>query len=277
MSSSPSLVNNLQINSAKGKICTALGIKLIPTSEIVSIAKSAGYDSLFIDLEHSSFSLSQASQLCAAGIMSGITPFVRVPHHCGNGFVQRVLDGGAMGVVFPHISSVEEARDAVSICKFPASATPGVVKLVSGKRSLTAGLPHFAYAPTPPSTITTELDSHGSTVILMIESVAALENIDAIASVPGVDVLLIGSNDLSLELGIQGQWDHELFRGALENVARACRKAGALLGVGGLYNRPDVLEDAIKRLGARYILGNQDVGLVAAAARANVQVLKGLE
>jgi len=53
-------------------------VKLIPTSEIVSIAKDAGYDSLFIELEHSSFSLSQASQLCAAGIMSGITPFVRV-------------------------------------------------------------------------------------------------------------------------------------------------------------------------------------------------------
>jgi 2-keto-3-deoxy-L-rhamnonate aldolase RhmA len=84
----------------------ALGVKLIPTTEIVSIAKEAGYDSLFIELEHSSFSLSQASQLCAAGIMSGITPFVRVPHQCGNGFVQRVLDGGAMGVIFPHISTV---------------------------------------------------------------------------------------------------------------------------------------------------------------------------
>lgn len=127
MRASTGLVNNLQVNVAKGKICTvsfyqssslkeiqlaykthyqALGIKLIPTTEIVSIAKDAGYDSLFIELEHSSFSLSQASQLCAAGIMSGITPFVRVPHQCGNGFVQRVLDGGAMGVIFPHISSV---------------------------------------------------------------------------------------------------------------------------------------------------------------------------
>jgi hypothetical protein len=122
-----SLVNNLLSNVANGRVCTvsstphqlllpffpvlskekqALGIKLIPTTEIVSIAKDAGYDSLFIELEHSSFSLSQASQLCAAGILSGITPFVRVPHQCGNGFVQRVLDGGAMGVIFPHISSV---------------------------------------------------------------------------------------------------------------------------------------------------------------------------
>ena len=90
-------------NNVEGMICYQTSH---PTSEIVSIAKDADYDSLFIELEHSSFSLSQASQLFAAGITSGITPLVRVPHQCGNGFVQRVLDGGAMGVIFPHISSV---------------------------------------------------------------------------------------------------------------------------------------------------------------------------
>ncbi|KAH6698402.1 Pyruvate/Phosphoenolpyruvate kinase [Leptodontidium sp. MPI-SDFR-AT-0119] len=276
MRASTGLVNNLQVNVAKGKICTALGIKLIPTTEIVSIAKDAGYDSLFIELEHSSFSLSQASQLCAAGIMSGITPFVRVPHQCGNGFVQRVLDGGAMGVIFPHISSVEEARAAVAICKFPAPA-PGVAKLVSGKRSLTAGLPHFAYKPTSASDTMRLLDASGSTVILMIETAEAIANVDAIAAVPGVDVLLIGSNDLSLELGIQGQWDDPLFRKTLEKVANACKNSGTLLGLAGLYNRPDICADAIKRLGAIYILGNLDIGLVIAAAKANVEVLKTLE
>ncbi len=77
----------------------------MPTSEAVLIAKSAGYDSLFIELEHSTFSLETSSQLCSAGLSAGITPFVRVPYQCGDGFVQRVLDGGAMGVIFPHIST----------------------------------------------------------------------------------------------------------------------------------------------------------------------------
>jgi 2-keto-3-deoxy-L-rhamnonate aldolase RhmA len=71
----------------------------------VQIAKAAGFDSLFVDLEHSSLSLNDASALCTAGLLGGITPFVRVPLQCGDGFVQRVLDGGAMGVVFPHIST----------------------------------------------------------------------------------------------------------------------------------------------------------------------------
>lgn len=72
---------------------------------VVQVARAAGFDALFVDLEHSTLSLDEASRLCTAGLLAGITPFVRVPHQCGNGFVQRVLDGGAMGVIFPHISS----------------------------------------------------------------------------------------------------------------------------------------------------------------------------
>lgn len=83
----------------------AFGIRLVSNPQVVQLAKNAGFDSLFIDLEHSALSIGEASTLCSAGIMAGITPFVRVPYQCGNGFVQRVLDGGAMGVVFPHIHS----------------------------------------------------------------------------------------------------------------------------------------------------------------------------
>lgn len=76
--------------------------------QIVRLAKNAGFDSLFIELEHSTLSLDQASALCSAGLHIGITPFVRVPYQCGDGFVQRVLDGGALGVIFPHIHSKSE-------------------------------------------------------------------------------------------------------------------------------------------------------------------------
>lgn len=84
---------------------------MIPTGEIVQIAKQAGYDSLFIDLEHTTLSLKDASQLCITGLSAGITPFVRVPHECGSGFIQRVLDGGAMGVIVPHIYGVGRSLD----------------------------------------------------------------------------------------------------------------------------------------------------------------------
>lgn len=72
---------------------------------VVQIAKNAGFDSLFIDLEHSTLSIQDAGNICSAGLLNGITPFVRVPHQCGNGFVQKVMDAGAMGVIFPHVRS----------------------------------------------------------------------------------------------------------------------------------------------------------------------------
>jgi 2-keto-3-deoxy-L-rhamnonate aldolase RhmA len=79
---------------------------VVNSNEIVQLARAAGYDSVFIDLEHSILSQKNASRLCSSSLLSGITPFVRVPHQCGSGYVQRVLDGGAMGIVFPHINTV---------------------------------------------------------------------------------------------------------------------------------------------------------------------------
>jgi len=70
----------------------------------VQIAQKAGFEALFIDLEHSTLSINDASQLCTTALLAGVTPFVRVPYQCGDGLVQRVLDGGAMGVIFPHVS-----------------------------------------------------------------------------------------------------------------------------------------------------------------------------
>lgn len=83
----------------------AFGIRLTTNTQVVQLARNAGFDSLFIDLEHSSLSVGEAGALCRAGLADDVTPIVRVPHQCGNGFTQRVLDGGAMGVIFPHIQS----------------------------------------------------------------------------------------------------------------------------------------------------------------------------
>jgi 2-keto-3-deoxy-L-rhamnonate aldolase RhmA len=100
-----SVSNNLHTCFASNKLCKAFGIKISTNTQIVALALNAGFDSLFIDLEHAFLTLGEASNLCTAALLAGITPFVRVPHQCGNGFIQRVLDGGAMGVIFPHIHS----------------------------------------------------------------------------------------------------------------------------------------------------------------------------
>ena len=99
----------------------ALGAKVFANNELVILAKTAGYDILFIDLEHSAFSISDARILCSSSLLAGITPFVRVPYQCGNGYVQQVLDGGAMGIVFPHVSTVGTSHHVVVPCNKTAS------------------------------------------------------------------------------------------------------------------------------------------------------------
>lgn len=98
--------NNLLSLAAEGQACSAFGIKIVNGGEIVQIAKPCGYDSLFIDLEHTTLKIRDAVQLCLTGNAVGIAPFARVPHECGIEFMQKVLNGGAMGIIVPHIHTV---------------------------------------------------------------------------------------------------------------------------------------------------------------------------
>ncbi|KAI1392698.1 Pyruvate/Phosphoenolpyruvate kinase [Hypoxylon trugodes] len=261
------LQNNLLQKVSQDQMCTAIGVKVVTSNEIILLARAAGYDSVFIDLEHSVMSIEDASRLCSTSLLSGITPFVRVPYECGSGFVQRVLDGGAMGIVFPHISTPEEARRAVSMTKYPPN----------GQRSLTAALPQFDFRRIAAKEMIPQVNAVGSTVFVQVETKMCLENIDAIAAVEGVEVLLLGANDLSLELSILGEWEHPRFRDALKLVAAAARKSGKVFGIAGLYSRPDICRHAVRDLGARYVLGHLDIGLLAIAMNKNVEQLRSLD
>ncbi|KAI1618770.1 Pyruvate/Phosphoenolpyruvate kinase [Exophiala viscosa] len=260
------LRNNLIDTVSEDRVCTAVGIRVIANNEVISLAKAAGYDSIFIDLEHSVFSEKDASQLCSAALSSDITPVVRVPYECGHGYIQRVLDGGAMGIVFPHINTAEEARMAVSSTKFPPK----------GKRSLTAALPHFHFQKIGAADLVQQLDSTCSTVFIQVETRECLENIEAIAAVDGVDVLLVGANDLSLELGVLGEWEHQTFQAALKKVAATARRNGKVFGIAGMYSRPDICKRIVRDMGARYVLGQFDIGLLAMAMNKNVEMLRDL-
>ncbi|KAL9949380.1 hypothetical protein D7B24_006868 [Verticillium nonalfalfae] len=259
--------NNLLTLARENKICTAFGIKIIPGGEIVQIAKSAGYDSLFIDLEHTTLTMRDAGQLCIAANSAGITPFVRVPHECGRGFMQRVLDAGAMGIIVPHIHGVEDARRVIDVAKYPPV----------GHRSISAGFPQFEYAPLPAHIIQSEMNATGSVVFIMIETADALEAVEDIAALPGCDVLLVGSNDLACEIGTLPDWDHKDFIGALRRVGAAAKAHGKMMGIAGLYHRPDILTQVINEFGARWIVGAQDVGLLTAGGRQNSDLLRTLQ
>lgn len=164
------------------------------------------------------------------------------------------------------LKSLEDARNAVGITKFPPK----------GKRSLTSALPQFDFQRIAAKDDIQQLDSVGSTVFIMVETRKCLENVNAIAALDGVDVLLLAANDLSLELGILGEWEHPIFQRALETIAVAAQKAGKIFGICGLYTGPDICKHAVKNLGAKYVLGQLDIGLLAMAMNKNMEQLRDM-
>ena len=116
-----------------------------------------------------------------------------------------------------------------------------------------------------------------STVIAMIESKDAVDAIEEIAAVEGVDVLLVGSSDLTVDLGIPGQLKSEDYQSAMEKVSAACKKYGKILGIGGVYDNPELQDWIINTLGARFILVTQDASVIASGAAKGIAGLPAVK
>jgi len=236
-----------------GDLAVGMIVRVMRGVEIAAIARSAGFDSLYIDLEHCSFSLETVSQICLTATALGVTPLVRVPGHDQAG-ISRTLEAGAQGIIVPHLDTRAQAEQAVEAAKFPPL----------GSRSLLGANPHTLFRAGP-AVETMRNMNEATLVAAMIESVTAVENAGEIASVEGLDLLLVGTNDLCNSLGMPGQLDSPRVLDAYEAVATACRKHGKHLGVGGLSQRPDVAREIVRK-GARYVSAGSDTGFLMSAA-----------
>jgi 2-keto-3-deoxy-L-rhamnonate aldolase RhmA len=250
------LRNHVKERLGRGDIVASMTVRLVRGIEIARIAKSAGFDSLYVDLEHSSFSLETTGQICIAALEAGITPLVRVP---GLAEVSRVLDAGALGVIAPHVQSADDARAYVAAAKFPPL----------GHRSAAGPLPHLRYRSFPAAAADAALNE-ATLLIVQFESEQALRQADAIAAVEGVDLVMIGSNDLLADWGLAGQYEHPRLRDAYAETIAACRKHGKHVGVGGLASRPDLAAEFV-RMGARYVSTGTDLGFLLAACTAKAK------
>lgn len=245
-----------------GQLAIGIGLRQARTVDIASAMHTCGFDWLFIDLEHGAMGLDTAVQISVAALSAGISPVVRVPKGRYD-LATRALDGGAFGIVVPHVDTAEEAREIVDRLKYPPI----------GHRSAAGGMPQLGFAPTPLAEAAVAVNA-AMLVVVMLESPEAIANADAIAAVPGVDVLLIGTNDLTCEMGIPGQLMHERVAEAYEITVAACRNHGKWAGMGGVYS-----EEGLQRyigLGARMILSGNDLGLLMGAGFARTKFLRGL-
>jgi 2-keto-3-deoxy-L-rhamnonate aldolase RhmA len=127
--------------------------------------------------------------------------------------------------------------------------------------------PLFNMRPMPVAEAVEFGNKAGSTVFAMIESDEAVTNADEIAAVEGIDVLLVGSNDLSIDIGVPGDWKSQVYRSALEKVSDACHRNKKAFGVAGVYNDSEVHDWFINTLGARFLLVEQDLSLIAKGGR----------
>jgi 2-dehydro-3-deoxyglucarate aldolase/4-hydroxy-2-oxoheptanedioate aldolase len=183
------------------------------TTGIARIAAAAGAEFAVFDMEHTGWSVETIRMLMAAAHGADIVPIVRVPtlqYH----FIARVLDVGAMGVVIPLITSAEQARAAVRFAKYPPE----------GSRGVAFGVAHDDYRDGDLLTKMRRANAEIQTVI-QIETAEAVDRVDEIAAVEGVDALWIGQFDLSTALGIPGQFDHPRFREATQHVLAASQRA----------------------------------------------------
>ena len=241
-----------------------MGLRQARTVDIAMIASACGFDSFYVDMEHSPVSHETASALCVAAIGLGLTPIVRVSSHLGHE-ATRVLDGGALGLIVPHINNRDEARAVVEACKYPPL----------GHRSAAGTGPAVGYQPLPLGEVN-QWGNDRTLLVFMLETPEGIANAGEIASVSGIDVLLIGSNDLCAEFGIPGQLRHDRLREAHQTVADACRKHGKTFGIAGLSSDFELQAQYI-RMGARFVMAGSDVSYLAAAARKDVERLRDIK
>lgn len=257
------IVNHAKRRLAAGELSLGIGLRQARTVDIAAIAKTCDFDWLFIDMEHSALDVDTASQIAVAGLGVGITPIVRVPGH-EHHHASRLLDTGAQGIVVPHVDSVEEAQRVVSHCKYPPL----------GHRSVAGAQPLLSFRNTPVGEAT-RLINEESLVVVMLETPHAIAGADAIAAVKGVDVLLIGTNDLCAEIGIPGQFADAKVEAAYKTVIAACRKHAKYPGMGGVYE-PALMQKYIA-MGMRFILSGSDLSFMMAGGRERTSFLRSVK
>lgn len=245
---------------AEGKMPIGHMIMEFSTRGIAKIAEAAGVDFVLIDGEHSGFDLGQIDDLLAWFKATPIAPFVRVPSSDYH-FIARVMDAGALGVMVPNVKSAEQAKSVVNAMRYAPEGERGL--------GLGGSLNDFV-RPNPKEYM--HAANRNNMVICQIESKEALDNLDAIASTPGVDVLWVGHFDLTQSLGIVGEFQHNEFLNALKRVAEVSKQYGQATGI-----QPSNLEQARAwmDIGCNMISYSADHGVYSAALRSAVEALRG--
>ncbi len=226
----------------------------IPSADVAAQAANLGYDFLWIEMEHSAITLESARNMILATRGLKAIPFIRVPVN-ELWTAKRALDTGALGVVFPFTSTPELARQAVAACKYPPV----------GKRGSGAGLASMRW-PAPEGY--QKFADRNAMVIVIVEDALGVSHVEEIAAVEGIDVLFIGTSDLSFSLGHGNQPDHPTVQAAIARIVAAAKRNNVPLGRPS--GNPQQIQEFIKQ-GFTFFQGPSELSMMSSGARLLLQ------
>jgi 2-keto-3-deoxy-L-rhamnonate aldolase RhmA len=203
----------------KGNVQIGTWVNTFSTPHITQVLATTGFDFIYIDMEHSSFSIETVGELCFSALLSGLVPIVRPPAKDAH-LLSRPLDAGAMGLLIPHVDTPEEARAVVQATKYPPL----------GSRGLNLRGVHTGFAQGNGETYVATMNEE-SLVLVQIESQQAIQNLDDILAIQGIDGAVIGRGDLSADFGYPGQTNHPEVLNGVELMIAACGRHHKIPGL----------------------------------------------
>ena len=251
---------SLKSKIASGAIVSGPIVAEIRAPGAIKALALAGHDVVWLDMEHAMYDWETIHGLVQYARAVGIAPIVRVTD-LSYAAIARALDAGAVGVVVPRVETVSQVEEAAACALYPPQGRRGA-----------GGEARVLYEPATPAEAITRVGAE-TAVVVQVETVGAVARIDAIAAVPGVDVVCVGPQDLSISLGIPGQFDNPQFVEAIshtiERTVAAGKAAGMVERAAGRFQRWHAV-------GGRFMACNTDLNMIATAARADVAALQAL-
>lgn len=255
----------MRVNAVKqalkaGQLQLGCGFWQLKSVEVPRILAAAGFKWTFIDAEHGNFDFETIQDVCRASVVSGLCPIVRVAD-LQYSLIARSLDCGAQGVLFPRVESAELLAKAISWTKFPPL----------GVRGFGLGPPQADYENVSLKQMVDHLNEQ-TMVVIQIETRKAVEMREELLAVAGVDVVMVGPADLSISLGVPGDFTHPSMVQAIESVRDTCVKRGIAPGI---HTRSPDLAKFWRDRGMKFLGCENEVAMLLERAQQIVKEVTG--
>jgi 2-dehydro-3-deoxyglucarate aldolase/4-hydroxy-2-oxoheptanedioate aldolase len=254
-------VNQTRERLAKGETVFGCGLQVYASAEIPRTLAAAGFDYVFIDMEHGPFDLETVYAMIKSAGDSGITPIVRVGELLYS-LVARLLDSGAQGIILPRVEDPRLLEEAVSWMRFPPEGRRGYGINATMIGYETRNFPEII-----------EHQNSNTLCVCQFETIRAMERADELLSVKGLNVAMVGPADLSIALGIPGQFDHPLLVSTVEQLIDRFNRHGV---VPGIQTRNLAMAKMWAERGMRFVGASAEHALLLEKAKESVSQLRAV-